>query len=237
MKPAVKPRSVADRLLHALKRHGPLTATELGQRMGTTGEAARQQLLKLAAEGVGEATTAPKGVGRPAQTWRLATAAIACFPDAHANLTADLIRTIRTTLGQPALDLLITAREAETRKCYEAKLQGIVSIEDRIAKLAEIRSEEGYMAEWQRADDRGWLLLENHCPICVAAAACQEFCRAELNVFRDVLGSDVTVQREEHILVGARRCAYRIERAQNEHADGGGGTQRNDRRSRKIASG
>ncbi|WP_218578448.1 helix-turn-helix transcriptional regulator [Vineibacter terrae] len=200
--------------------------------MGTTGEAARQQLLKLAAEGVVEATTAPKGVGRPAQTWRLATMAIACFPDAHANLTADLIRTIRTTLGQPALDLLITAREAETRKCYERKLQGLTSIEDRIARLAEIRSEEGYMAEWQRTDDgRGWLLLENHCPICVAAAACQEFCRAELNVFRDVLGSDVTVQREEHILVGARRCAYRIQRAQNERADGSGGIQRNDRRS------
>jgi predicted ArsR family transcriptional regulator len=233
--PALKPRSVADRVLYALKRRGPLTAAELGQQMGTTGEAARQQLVKLAADGLVEATTSPKGVGRPAQTWRLATAAIACFPDAHANLTADLIRTIRTTLGQPTLDLLIAAREAETRKSYEANLRGIPQVEDRIARLAEIRSEEGYMAEWRRADDgRGWFLIENHCPICVAAATCQEFCRAELDVFRDVLGSGVMVQREEHILMGARRCAYRIEMVRDNRPDNGS-TQRHDRRGRKAA--
>lgn len=201
-------------MLFALKRHGPLTAAELGERLGTTGEAARQQLLKLATDHLVEATAEPKGVGRPAQTWHLTTAGNSRFPDAHASLTADLLRTIRTTLGQPTLDLLIAARESETRKTYEADLKGIEPVEDRIARLAEMRAREGYMAEWQRAEDgRGWLLIENHCPICVAASACQGFCRAELDIFRDVLGADVTVEREEHILMGARRCAYRIERA------------------------
>ena len=66
------------------------------------------------------------------------------------------------------------------------------------------------MAEW-RADAGGFLLLENHCPICAAATACQGFCRAELAVFRAVLGPDVTVDRTEHIPAGARRCAYRID--------------------------
>jgi predicted ArsR family transcriptional regulator len=31
-------------------------------------------------------------------------------------------------------------------------------------------------------------------------------------VFRDVLGPEVEVERVEHILAGARRCAYRIRR-------------------------
>ncbi|TWT15922.1 transcriptional regulator [Reyranella sp. CPCC 100927] len=209
--PAVKSRPVADRVLHALKRHGPLTATELGEQLGTTGEAARQQLLKLAAEDLVGATAEPKGVGRPAQTWHLTDAGHGRFPDAHANLTADLLRTIRTTLGQPALDLLIATRETETRRTYEAELKGVGRVEDRIARLAEMRAREGYMAEWHRTEDgRGWLFVENHCPICVAASACQGFCRSELDVFRDVLGPDITVEREEHILMGARRCAYRI---------------------------
>ena len=47
-------------------------------------------------------------------------------------------------------------------------------------------------------------------PICVAATACQGFCRAELDTFREVLGPDVSVEREEHIVQGDRRCAYRI---------------------------
>jgi predicted ArsR family transcriptional regulator len=54
------------------------------------------------------------------------------------------------------------------------------------------------------------LFVENHCPICAAAAACQGLCRSELAVFRAVLGADVTVERIDHILAGARRCAYRI---------------------------
>jgi predicted ArsR family transcriptional regulator len=35
-------------------------------------------------------------------------------------------------------------------------------------------------------------------------------CRSELAIFRAVLGADVTVERTDHILAGARRCAYRI---------------------------
>ena len=66
------------------------------------------------------------------------------------------------------------------------------------------------------ADDaRGsFLFVENHCPICAAAAACQGLCRSELAIFRAVLGTEFTVERVEHILAGARRCAYRIGRRQ-----------------------
>jgi predicted ArsR family transcriptional regulator len=80
-----------------------------------------------------------------------------------------------------------------------------------------MRDAEGYMAEAQLPPDNGGggdgsvLLVENHCPICAAARACQNFCRAELDVFRRVLGPDVRVERVEHQLAGARRCAYRIE--------------------------
>ena len=73
----------------------------------------------------------------------------------------------------------------------------------------DLRSAEGYMAELQR-DQAGFLLVENHCPICVAAKACQGFCRSELQLFRAALGPAVAVERSEHLVAGARRCAYRI---------------------------
>ena len=66
------------------------------------------------------------------------------------------------------------------------------------------------MAEWSRTDDGAFLLVENHCPICVAARSCQALCRDELGVFRDALGPDAQVERTDHLLAGARRCAYRI---------------------------
>ena len=174
-----------------------------------TGEAARQQLARLAADGLVVATAEPRGVGRPAQVWGLTEAGNARFPDAHAELTAQLIRSIRTQLGEEVLDRLIDSRSAESRAAYAAALEGAADLGERVARLAEARTREGYMAEsW--AEGEGYVLVENHCPICVAATACQGFCRAELDTFREVLGPDASVERTEHIVAGDRRCVYRI---------------------------
>lgn len=202
-------RPAADRFLVLLKTRGPQTAADLGEAAGVTAEAARQQLVRLAADGLVVATAEPRGVGRPAQVWGLTEAGHARFPDAHAELTAQLIRTIRAQLGEAVLDRLIESRSAESRAAYAAALEGAADLGERVARLAEARTREGYMAE-SRAEEDGYLLVENHCPICVAATECQGFCRAELDTFRDVLGPDTSVERTEHIVNGDRRCAYRV---------------------------
>jgi predicted ArsR family transcriptional regulator len=198
-----------DRFLVLLKTRGPQTTAALGKAVGVTAEAARQQLVRLAADGLVVATAEPHGVGRPAQVWSLTEAANARFPDAHAEVTAQLIGAIRTQLGEDVLDRLVEARAAESKAAYRAALEGAAGLGERVARLAEARTREGYMAE-SRPEGDGYLLVENHCPICVAAKACQGFCRTELDTFRAVLGPDVSVERTEHIVQGDRRCAYRI---------------------------
>ena len=204
-----QPRSAGDRLLLLLKTRGPQTATDLGKVLGITGEAARQQLARLSGAGLVAATSEPRGVGRPAQVWALTAAGNARFPDTHAELTVQLLGAIRASLGEEALDRLIEARAAEARAGYAAELEGAAGLKERVARLAAARSREGYMAEW-RAEGDGYLLVENHCPICTAATACQGFCRTEQEVFQQVLGEGVAVERQEHIVRGDRRCAYRI---------------------------
>jgi len=203
-------KSASDRLLMALKMRGPQPSAVLGNQLGITGEAARQQLLRLEEQGLVRSRSEIRGVGRPAAMWHLTEAAESRFPDAHAQLTVDLIGTIRAELGQSAVDTVIAARERDTKGAYQRAMEGTESLPERIATLATVRSSEGYMAEWAKEADGSYVLVENHCPICAAAATCQDFCRAELNVFRDVLGAGVQVEREEHIVKGARRCAYRI---------------------------
>ena len=56
----------AERILMALKMHGALTSAEVGARLGTTGEAARQQLVKLAEDGLVADERKSAGRGRPA---------------------------------------------------------------------------------------------------------------------------------------------------------------------------
>lgn len=211
---AWSPRSPSERVLMALKMHGALSSSALGALLGTSGEAARQQLVRLAEEGLVIASSEARGVGRPTQSWSLTPAAQSRFPDTHAALTVQLLDIVRSSLGPAALDTIISVREAETRAAYETVIADQLSLRDKVAALTDLRSAEGYMADWREQPDGSLLLVENHCPICAAATACQGFCRAELDVFQSVLGPEVEVTREEHIVAGGRRCSYSIREAQ-----------------------
>ena len=201
-------QSPANRILLAIKTEGPQLASDLGAALGISSEAVRQQLTKMAEEGLVEAVTeAASGRGRPRQLWHLTATGNGRFPDGHAELTANLLTTLVAQLGKPALDAVIAAREEETLKRYRNQVTA-PDLTARVRQLAAIRTGEGYMADsWEEADG-SLLLAENHCPICAAATACAGFCRSELETFRAVLGA--RVERDEHILLGARRCAYRI---------------------------
>ena len=200
-------------LLH-LKTAGPLSAGSLARRLGVTPQGLRRRLESLRAEGFVESrelrdagTAAP---GRPAQVWTLSPAGDARFPDGHDQLAVELISGIRETLGEAALDVLIAGRERQQDRRYRQALKDRQSLADRLDALARLRSAEGYMAAAERQADGSFLLIEHHCPICAAAKACQGFCRSELQIFRAVLGSDISVEREQHLLSGDRRCVYRV---------------------------
>ncbi len=201
--------STADRILFFLKSQGSASTARLAQLLETSAEAARQQVQKLVAAGWIEGRQeAASGVGRPRQNWVLTDAGNRRFPDAHAQLTAQLLGSVRQLFGAEGLERLISQREAETRVVYQQTCTG-KTVPQRLEQLAAIRSAEGYMARVE-SDGKDWLLIEDHCPICVAARTCQGFCRSELQLFQDIVGPEGRVTREQHLLSGATRCAYRI---------------------------
>jgi predicted ArsR family transcriptional regulator len=132
------------------------------------------------------------------------------FPDTHAQMTVEILGAAKAVFGQRGLDRLIRQREREILVRYKAAMRGARSVAERVRRLAALRSEEGYMAECAAGPDGGLLLVENHCPVCAAAQSCQGLCRSELDIFRSVLNG-AAVERTDHILAGARRCAYRID--------------------------
>jgi len=193
-----------------LKNKGPQSAGQLGEALGTTGEAARQQLEKMAVEGLVAANSQASGVGRPSKMWSITPDGNARFPDSHAALTVDLITAMKQAFGSEGLDRLLSHRAKRQIAAYRERMPAQTSLRRRLQTLAEMRTEEGYMAEVLDGDNGDLLLVENHCPICVAATACLGLCGAELDVFQKALGRDVAVERTEHIVSGARRCAYRV---------------------------
>ena len=197
------------RLLNGLKSAGPQTAAELARGLEVTAVAARQHLDGLLSDGLVQFEDLKGSVGRPKRVWSLSVAGHQQFPDAHSNLVLGLLDGLGELFGDEGVDRLIALRESKNRDRYSEVLGNLDALSEKVAALAELRSREGYMAEVV-ADGDGYLLIENHCSICAAATACQGFCRSELNLFKDVLGPDVSVDRQEHLLSGGRRCVYRV---------------------------
>jgi len=200
-----------ERILYLLKTKGPAGASVLARTLKITAMAVRQHLYRFRTEGLIDFSDERRPVGRPARLWRLTERAAGRFPDSHAELTLEMIAAIRATFGEPGLDRLLRERTRVQKKQYSARIRSAgAALGDRVRALAEIRREQGYMAECAARPDGSFILAENHCPICVAAKSCQGLCREELDLFRAALGPRARVERTDHILAGARRCAYVI---------------------------
>ncbi len=198
-----------DKVLYLLKTRGESTSAFLAKQLSLTSMGARQQLLKLSESGLITSYIKSQGVGRPGRFWHLTEKGQSRFPDRHADLTLDLLTSIDSIFGENALDKLISQREKESKERYQTRLKNEKTAQGKIEVLAQIRTEEGYMAEVEICGDH-ILLLENHCPICAAATQCQNFCRSELELFQELLADVATIERTEHQLKGARRCAYKV---------------------------
>ena len=193
-----------------LKTEGPIDSAQLAERLGLTAMAIRQHLYVLQREGLVTAEERPVPIGRPAKFWRLTREADQLFPEAYAELSVALIDSVKDAFGDEGLERVLTSRCARQRTDYAKRIKAGDSIERKLRELAKVRSEEGYMAEIKKEGDGTFLLVENHCPICAAANACQGFCSTELDLFRSVLGPKISVERVEHIIKGDHRCVYRI---------------------------
>jgi len=236
MKPAstTSPESIEDKqkaknqILHLLKTQGAQTATTLAEQLQVSPMAVRQHLQVLQAEQWVTYQEERRPLGRPVKLWQLTERSLQLFPDSHAELMTDLLVGVETLFGTEGLEKLLADRLRRQLQTYATKLPETISktvaetawhewiaqvgIADPVHHLAHLRTQEGYMAEVVQVED-GWLLVENHCPICAAARTCQKLCGSELEMFRTLLGPTVAVERVEHIMQGDRRCAYRIQLA------------------------
>jgi predicted ArsR family transcriptional regulator len=200
-------------LVHLLKQEGPLDAQTLAERLKVSAMAVRQHLYALHKEQLVTYDETARPRGRPVKRWRLTPPADRLFPEAYAELTLSLLTSLTEAFGQAGLERLLVIRSQHQVAAYRARMAGQEGLKQRLATLAALRTEEGYMAVVEPQADGTFLLLEKHCPICVAATACTSLCSMELAVFQDVLGPGGHIVRTEYIVAGASRCAYRISEA------------------------
>ena len=213
------PGSGRKRVLFVLKTNGPQTAVHIAKRLGVTTMAVRQHLALLEGEALIDFTLERRKVGRPIRRWRLTDKGYDLFPDRHAELAIAMLEAVGDAFGENGYDRFAEALTRLQVDAYRARMPPAEApLEERVACLARIRLEEGYMAESRLRLDGVVELVENHCSIAKAARLCSKLCGSELSLFQAILGERVRIERVEHILSGDPRCTFCISEPSQEPA-------------------
>ncbi|MGF1711626.1 transcriptional regulator [Vibrio kagoshimensis] len=199
----------SDKILQTIKRQGAVTAKQLSEAFGMTTMGARQHLQSLEDDGILAFHDVKVKVGRPTRHWSLTQKGHGQFSDRHGELTIQFIDAVEHLFGKEGLEKVTAEREAHTFKQYQEALSHCSDLPSKLQTLADLRENEGYMAELIDENDH-YILIENHCPICKAAIRCPSLCQSELNIFKELLSGECEVTRSEHIIEGKRRCTYTL---------------------------
>jgi DeoR family transcriptional regulator, suf operon transcriptional repressor len=198
-------------LLIALRKRGEARAEELAEQLEVTVSAVRQHLHGLAAADLVAHREERAGPGRPRHVYRLAPAAEALFPRAYGELTVELLDYI----GEESPELVARAFERRRRARVERTRERLAGLDfdARVAEVARVLDEDGYLAEVERLGEDGaadgWRILEHNCAILAVAQRYGHACGAEIAFLREVL-PEADVTRVSHILTGAHACAYEV---------------------------
>lgn len=198
------------RIIVALKQQGGLTAAELAELLGITSMGVRRHLTTLERDRLVRYDLVQRGKGRPSYVYRLSVEAENLFPKNYAALANELLSYLAIKENEGAVIELFDQRAQRRIRQAQASLTGRSLIE-RVAGLAEILNNDGYLAEWEQVDKDTFRLREHNCAVHDVAAEHRAACGSELTFLQAVL-PDAEVVREQHIIAGDRACAYTIRR-------------------------
>lgn len=194
-------------ILSMLKTQGPLSVHDMSRQLGITEMAVRRHVNTLDRDGLLETKLVRQAMGRPTSLYSLAPQADELFPKKYLQLTLDLLGELVEDEGQQLVDRLFERRQEKMEQRYHARMKAD-SLEERVAELALIQNENGYMVEWSQSDQGEFIFSEHNCPITQVANRFQQACQCELKLFQNLLDADV--ERTECLAKGGTKCVYRI---------------------------
>jgi DeoR family transcriptional regulator, suf operon transcriptional repressor len=211
--PATQPSPSALRraILVHLRRTGPASPDAIAASLGASRSGVAQQLRGLEGAGLVSRTSERHGVGRPRHVYDVTADAQGLFPSNYEGLAAGLMAAIIEIGGDDLLEDVFAARRRQAETVLRTSLAAAVApgapVVDRVRELARLQDDLGYLAE-VREDPDGIRLVQHNCAVHDVARQNPAACRSELELFRDLLGTDVV--RECHIAGGDRCCSYLV---------------------------
>lgn len=198
--------STRQQLVKLLRTRGGMTANVLGKELGITSMGVRRHLAALERDELVRVNMQRQKMGRPTFVYTLTDQAQDLFPKNYHTLANQFLDAMHETNGAQGVATLFSARMNHLLNQYRPRMTG-KNLSERVAELAKIQDEAGYMAVWERTND-GFILKEQNCAIYRVACRHQQACQFEIELFRRLLDADIT--RIEHQIAGQRNCTYLV---------------------------
>ena len=194
-------------ILSILKRDSTAGTERLAELTGITISGARQHLTALERDGLITHRRERRGAGRPRHSYALTAAGDALFPRHYGALTNELLTYVEEE--DPDLVARIFARRGQRR--LEGALERTAghTFPERVAIVATILDEDGYLADFTEEPDGTFVITEHNCAVLSVALRYSHACSSELDFLQRTL-PDAEVTRIAHRINGAHVCAYRV---------------------------
>jgi predicted ArsR family transcriptional regulator len=192
-------------ILDFLKTNADSEVKAIADFCGLTTVAVRRHLLKLHSEGLVQARTERRPLGRPAALYSLTGLGDAQFPRDYSGFASDVLSALVVLDGAAKIKAVFRKRRRTLTASYADRFKG-KSFENRVHEMAAILTECGYMAEAGSFGSGDYVLTEHNCAIPDIAKCFPAACEEELCFIRDLVGGEV--KRVSHLLAGDRHCCY-----------------------------
>lgn len=195
-------------MLELLKKSGEAGTETIATGVGMTPSGARQHLTALERDGLVAHRQERSGLGRPRHWFSLTAAGDALFPRNYVDLTNELLEYVEDE--DPALLNRIFDKRARRRLERALSRTGGLDFAGRVAEVARILDEDGYLADFARQEDGSFLITEHNCAVLGVALKYRHACSSELEFLQAAL-PEAEVTRVAHRIAGGHVCSYRVE--------------------------
>lgn len=199
--------STKQQILLILKREGQSDLQTVASKLGISRMAVHKHAKDLEARGLIERIPVRNGPGRPRLAMKLAPNAADLFPKAYAEVTCSALSFIEEKLGRKAVEEALRRRQTTVIPGYRERIDA-GSLQGRVKQMAELRDQEGYMAEAKAGKKGSFEIVEYNCPIREIAERYWEACAVENEMFRKVLRAEV--ETTHRVVAGAHMCRFLI---------------------------
>jgi predicted ArsR family transcriptional regulator len=166
----------------------------------------KQHCIGLEREGYLDTWRRPKGMGRPEKAYRLTDGAKEFFPSRYPQFSLQILDSVKEIYGSLGPEkILHNIYKAETQR-YETKLEKLDG-ESRFRGLAQLREEDGYMAEYSFDNSsRTHRITEFNSAIQDCLDTFPMIRDYERQMFEKILRAKI--RRDEERISGLYRCTY-----------------------------